>query len=74
MLALVNDSLFLSSSGLLMDDIRFGVRCFHQLRYFHVKREGNKIAHNLARHVLYILDFAVWMEDISPPFFFFCPS
>ena len=38
MSALVNDSLFLSSNGLLMDDIRFGARCFHQLCYSHVKR------------------------------------
>ena len=71
MSALVNDSLFLSSNGLLMDDIRFGARCFHQLRYSHVKREGNKVAHNLARYVSCILDFVMWMEDGSPHFLSF---
>ena len=29
------------------------------LHYSHVKREGNKVAHNLTRHALCISDFVV---------------
>ena len=31
-----------------------------------LKREGNKVAHKLARHALYISDFSVWLEDVPP--------
>ena len=70
MTALINDSVFLSSDGLLIDDIRFATKFFTQLRSSHVKREGYKVAHNLARHTLCISNFVVWMEDVPPPFLF----
>ena len=50
-----------------MKDIKFHASSFIQLRYSHVKREGNKVAHKLARHAICISDFSVWMEDIPPP-------
>ena len=50
MTVLINDSTFLSSNGLLIDDVRFGARIFTQLCNSHVKKEGNKIAHNLAQY------------------------
>ena len=65
---LINDNVFLSSDGLLIDDIRLATRFFSQLHYSHVKRKGNKVAHNLAKHVLCISNFVVWMEDVPPPF------
>ena len=68
MSALINDNMFLSSNIFLIDD--FDAIFFTQLRYSHVKREGNKVAHSLARHALCILDFVVWMEDVSPLFLF----
>ena len=68
MSALINDNMFLSSNIFLIDD--FDAIFFTQLRYSHVKREGNKVAHSLAQHALCILDFVVWMEDVSPLFLF----
>ena len=65
--ALQNNSTFLSSEGLLMEDIKFHASSFIQLRYSHVKREGNNVAHKLAKHALYISEFSVWMEDVPPP-------
>ena len=65
--ALRNDSTFLSLDGLLMEDIKFHASSFTQLRYSHVKREGNNVAHKLARHTLCILNFSMWMEDVPPP-------
>ena len=57
----------MSSSGLLIKYIKFNASFFNQLLYSHVKREGNKVAHKLARHALCILDFSVWIEVVSPP-------
>ena len=30
----------------------------------HVGREGNKVAHNFARHARHVTGFNVWMEDV----------
>ena len=70
MIALINDSTFLSSNGLLTDDVRYGARLFTQLCYSHVKKEGNKVAHNLTQYTLCFLDFIIWMEDVPPHFLF----
>lgn len=56
----------LSYSGVLLKDVRHCSRFFNQLRYSHVKREGNKIAHSLAKYAKHISDFVVWMESIPP--------
>ena len=48
MTALINDSAISSSHGLLIDHVRFGTKLFTRLRYSHVKRESNTVAHNLA--------------------------
>ena len=65
--ALIKNSTYLSMDGLSMDDIRFNARFFNQLLYSHVKREGNKVVHKLARHPFCISDFSMWMEDVPPP-------
>ena len=65
--ALIKNSTYLSTDGLLMDDIRFNATLFNQLLYSDVKREGNKVVHKLARHAFCISDFLVWMEDVPPP-------
>ena len=65
--AMIKNSTYLSTDGLLLDDIRFYTSFFNQLLYSHVKREGNKIAHKLAKHALCISNFLVWMEDVPPP-------
>ena len=67
--ALRNDSTFLSLDGLLMEDIKFHASSFIQLRYSHVKREGNKVAHKLARHALCISDFRCGWTMFHHPYF-----
>ena len=66
--ALRNNNPYLSSNGLLMEDIRYNASLFNQLLYSNVKREDNKVANNLARHSICIYDFSVWMETVPPPF------
>ena len=57
------DSYFLSTVGLLIDDIRFDANFFNQLHYSHltshVKSESNKAVHFFTQYVLGILDFVV---------------
>ena len=60
---------FLPTVGLVLDEIRNMFNFFTELRYSHVKREGNIVDHKLARYAICVLDFAVWMEDVLPPLF-----
>ena len=66
MQAIIYDRPFLSLDGSLIDDLRFNARCFNQLHYSHIRREGNMVAHRLARYTLNVLEFVVWMEDVPP--------
>lgn len=66
--ALRNNSTYLSSFGLLIEGIKCNASLFNQLLYSYVKREGNMVVHNLARHFISISDFSVWMETVQPPF------
>ena len=50
--------------GLLVEDVKeYGTK-FRRVLYSHVKRNGNSVAYNLAKHALCISDFQVWMEDV----------
>ena len=48
-----------------MKDVKIYSNHFQRMLYSHVKSNGNGVAHNLARHVISIPDFQVWMEDVS---------
>lgn len=64
--ALVKEGVPLSSCGPLIANVK--ARSFLQLYYSHVKKEGNKVAHNLSKHSLHFSDFYVLMEDVPPQF------
>ena len=55
---------------LLLEDVRNLSQHFDELRYSHTKREGNCLAHSLARYVVSIPDFLVWMEDVPSQFYY----
>ncbi|XP_023885019.1 uncharacterized protein LOC111997188 [Quercus suber] len=57
--ALSNDQRSLSSFGPLIDDAKFSLINFYQLRYSHVKRECNFATHSLAKFANNISDFQV---------------
>ena len=61
--ALMDNSLSLASFGLLIQDIKAYAEFFRCISFSHVCREGNIVAHNLARHACYVTGFLVWMED-----------
>ena len=54
--------------GLLIEDAKRLSHSFDELRYSHTKRECNAVAHNLARYVVSIPDFLVWMEEVPSQF------
>ncbi|XP_065621858.1 uncharacterized protein LOC111993424 [Quercus suber] len=54
----------LSLWGLLIEYVKVYRIKFRRLLYSHVKRNGNSVAHNLAKHAICIPDFQVWMEDV----------
>ncbi|XP_075674771.1 uncharacterized protein LOC142643956 [Castanea sativa] len=38
---------------------------FHRVEFSHVKRQGNRLAHVLAKHVFGNVDFIAWIEETS---------
>ena len=36
------------------------------IKFSHVRRSGNKIAHNLARHARNVRSLSVWVENVPP--------
>ena len=62
--ALKSEKRSLSPTGLLIEDVKVFANNFVRLLYSHIKRNSNRVAHSLARNVLCIPNFQVWMEDV----------
>ena len=58
------DSHSLASFGLPIQDVKCVANLFHCIRFSHVHKEGNSVAHNLVRHARHVTGFQVWMEDV----------
>ena len=48
----------------LINDVSLFSSLYSELSYSHIKRDGNKVAHSLARLALITPGCTVWMEDI----------
>ena len=64
--SLREDASSLTPFGLLIDDVKSLANSFDELSYSYTKREGNQVAHGLAKYAKSITDFVVWMEDVPP--------
>ena len=53
----------LSTYGHLIAAVRQIMDGFSSLSFTHTRRQGNNLAHNLARRVS---NYLVWMEDVPP--------
>ena len=42
------------------------LKFFQCISFSHVRREGNIVAYNLARHACHVTGFSVWMENVPP--------
>ena len=60
-----NDNSF-ASFGLLITYALLYTVTFNHISFSHTCRQGNSIAHNLARHARHVNSLAVWMEDVTP--------
>ena len=49
----------------LINDVSLFSSLFLELSYSHIERDGNKVAHSLARLALTSPSYIVWMEDVS---------
>ena len=67
--ALKHDNPGLASHELLLKDAGLFTSFFSKLLYSHTKRDGNEVAHSLAKLTFNFLCCTVWMEDVSPPIF-----
>ena len=54
----------LASYGLLLQDTLSLSSVFSKLSYSHTKREGNTVAHNLAKLAVNLPNCVIWMEDV----------
>ena len=51
---------------LIQDAIVFS-SLYTKLLYTHCKRDGNKLAHSLARYSINVFDYVAWMEEVPHP-------
>ena len=56
----------LAAYGLLVSDACTLARNFSEVSYSHTKREGNKVAHSLAKLAANLTNCVIWMEEIPP--------
>ena len=57
--ALKSEEQSLAPTGLLIEDVKMFANNYVRLLYSHIKRNGNRVAHNLAKNALRIPDFQV---------------
>ena len=64
--ALMDKHYPLTTYGLILQEANLLSMSFTKLHYSHIRREGNMVAHNLARYARNVSDYVVWMEDAPP--------
>ena len=57
-----------SVEALLHDAMVFS-NCYAKLLYTHCRRDGNRLAHSLARYSINVSSYVVWMEGVPDPLF-----
>ena len=55
-----------SSFGHLLESAKSTLVSSNCIAFSHVRRSGNKIDHNLARHARNVKGLSVWAEDVPP--------
>ena len=64
--ALQSDDESLSPYGHILSSAKSMVVAGSSIKYSHVGRSGNNVAHNLAKHARHVRGCSVWMEDVPP--------
>ena len=63
--ALSDESKPPSSMSAIVQGMQEMCKDFHKIEFSHVRRQGNKAAHLLAKHTIGISDFIAWIEETS---------
>lgn len=53
----------------LLHDAKVFSSCYEKLLYSHCRRDGNRLAHSLARYSRNVSNYVVWMEGVPNPLF-----
>ena len=53
----------------LLHDVMVFSNCYAKLLYTHCRRDGNRLAHSLARYSINVSSYVVWMEGVPDPLF-----
>ena len=69
--ALETEDVSLAAYGLLIRDACTLARNFSEVSYSHIKREGNKVAHGLAKLAANLANCVIWMEEVPPSIYHF---
>ena len=52
--------------GLVLEDAKVLIQAFQRVSLSHTRRNGNSVAHALARRASNCNSFSVWMEEVPP--------
>lgn len=66
MLALKEGSHHHALYGHILEEVRALSINLSQAQFQHIKRQGNIVAHALARHAQHCADLEVWMRSVPP--------
>jgi ribonuclease HI len=64
--ALLNHAPCFTLYGNLINDTNIATQSCHFVQFLHVKRDGNSIAHSIAKRAKFSQPFEVWMESVPP--------
>ena len=53
----------------LLQDANVFSNCYAKFLYSHCRRDGNRLAHSLARYSINVSSYVVWMEGVPNPLF-----
>lgn len=62
---LISLDLYLALHGHIIHDVKQLATLFTSLRFAHVCRQGNRVAHTLARRAISSPNLNVWMENVA---------
>ena len=69
--ALQSNEDFLAPFGHILE-VAKSTTYVNRVSFTHVRRLGNAVAYNLAKHARHVAGLQVWMEDVPPTFFLYC--
>ena len=61
-----NTEASLSTFGHILESAKSTLVTGNCIAFSHIRRSGNRVAHNLAKHARHVRGLSVWVEDIPP--------